>query len=179
MGRPKGFIREKILEQSILVFSKQGYAQSSLHDLESATGVNKSGLYSEFRSKEDLFLASLSHYIATVGAKELLMREPLGWNNITAFLALSSDCQGCFIANSVREISILPNGAREIIESHIANMNSLIFQNLLNEMPKKEALIKTGLILTFNTGLRLEENLSPKSSLTKKRLDFLKIIGGD
>jgi len=58
MGRPKNFSREEVLEKAMPVFWKHGFADTSLHELERATGVNKSGLYTEFRDKEDLFSSS-------------------------------------------------------------------------------------------------------------------------
>ena len=54
MGRPKNFSRKGVLEKALPVFWRRGFADASLHELEVATGVNKSGLYSEFKDKEDL-----------------------------------------------------------------------------------------------------------------------------
>ena len=45
MGRPKSFSREEVLEKAMPVFWKHGFADTSLQELERATGVNKSGLY--------------------------------------------------------------------------------------------------------------------------------------
>src|SRR5258708_23646725 len=59
MGRPKNFSREGVLEKALPVFWKHGFADTSLQDLEKATGVNKSGLYAEFADKGDLYLESL------------------------------------------------------------------------------------------------------------------------
>jgi AcrR family transcriptional regulator len=59
MGRPKNFTRDAVLEKALLVFWRRGFADASLHELELATGVNKSGLYAEFKDKEDLFMQSL------------------------------------------------------------------------------------------------------------------------
>ena len=53
MGRRRNFSREDVLSKAIPVFWKRGFADTKLEDLEEATGVNKSGLYSEFSSKED------------------------------------------------------------------------------------------------------------------------------
>jgi hypothetical protein len=58
MGRPKNFNREGVLEKALPVFWRRGFADASLHQLEVATGVNKSGLYAEFKDKEDLFMQS-------------------------------------------------------------------------------------------------------------------------
>src|SRR6202789_390154 len=86
MGRPKGFSREEVLEKSMPVFWKHGFADTSLQELERATGVNKSGLYTEFRDKEDLFVACLRHYLQSQGKRGLLAKEPLGWKNVETFL---------------------------------------------------------------------------------------------
>src|ERR1700749_1740773 len=112
MGRPKGFNREEVLEKAMPVFWKHGFADTSLQDLERATGVNKSGLYTEFRDKEDLFLACLRHYLERQGERGLLTKEPLGWKNIETFLKSGplnkGEKQGCFAINSMREFAILP-----------------------------------------------------------------------
>ena len=86
MGRPKGFSREEVLEKAMPVFWKHGFADTSLQDLERATCVNKSGLYTEFRDKEDLFVACLRHYLESQEKRGLLTKEPLGWKNVETFL---------------------------------------------------------------------------------------------
>jgi hypothetical protein len=45
IGQPKNFNREGVLEKALPVFWRRGFADASLHELEKATGVNKSGLY--------------------------------------------------------------------------------------------------------------------------------------
>ena len=88
MARPRNFSREGVLERALPVFWKHGFADASLQELEKATGVNKSGLYSEFSGKEELFLESLRFYLDRLPSVGLLMGEPLGWNNIEQFLKL-------------------------------------------------------------------------------------------
>ena len=85
MGRPKNFNREGVLEKTLPVFWRRGFADASLHELEQATGVNKSGLYAEFEDKEDLFVQSLRYYLENLEKKGLLTAEPLGWDNIERF----------------------------------------------------------------------------------------------
>ena len=86
MGRPKNFSREEVLEKAMPVFWIHGFSDTSLQDLERATGVNKSGLYTEFRDKEDLFVACLRHYLKGQEKRGLLTKEPLGWKNVETFL---------------------------------------------------------------------------------------------
>ena len=111
MGRPKNFSREEVLDKAMPVFWKHGFADTTLQELERATGVNKSGLYTEFRDKEDLFLACLRHYLESQEKRRLLTKEPLGWNNVEAFLKNGplnkGELQGCFSVNSMREFAIL------------------------------------------------------------------------
>ena len=52
MGRPKKFSRQGVLEKALPVFWRRGFADASLHELEQATGVNKSGLFSEFEDED-------------------------------------------------------------------------------------------------------------------------------
>src|ERR1700756_6067667 len=90
MGRPKGFSREEVLEKAMPVFWKHGFADTSVQELEQATGVNKSGLYSEFKGKEDLFVQSLRYYVDNLELGPLLASEPLGWDNIERLLKARS-----------------------------------------------------------------------------------------
>ncbi|HYA83093.1 MAG TPA: helix-turn-helix domain-containing protein [Candidatus Bathyarchaeia archaeon] len=48
-----------MLTKAIPVFWKRGFADTKIEDLKETTGVNKSGLYSEFGSKE-IFVESLT-----------------------------------------------------------------------------------------------------------------------
>ena len=119
MGRPKNFSREEVLEKAMPVFWKHGFADTSLQELERATGVNKSGLYTEFRDKEDLFVACLRHYLESQGKRGLLNKEPLGWKNVETFLKNDplnkGEQQGCFSVNSMREFAILPDEAYGVV----------------------------------------------------------------
>ena len=60
------------------LFWRRGFAEASLHQLEVATGVNKSGLYSEFKDKEDLFIQSLQYYLESLEQREDLCDHSRG-----------------------------------------------------------------------------------------------------
>ena len=93
-------------------FGGRALLKASLHELEQATVVNKSGLYAEFKDKEDLFVQSLRYYLESLEKQGLLTAEPLGWNNIERFLKMGpcslAGQKGCFAVNSIRECAILP-----------------------------------------------------------------------
>src|SRR5580692_2723851 len=134
MGRPKSFSREEVLEKAMPVFWKHGFADTSLQDLERATGVNRSGLYTEFRDKEDLFVACLRHYLESQDKRGLLTKEPLGWKNVETFLKSGPlnkrEQRGCFAMMSMGEFAILPDEAYGAITGNRALLQHLLARNI-------------------------------------------------
>jgi AcrR family transcriptional regulator len=78
MARPRKFTREGVLEKALPVFWKHGFADAGLQELETDTGVNKSGLYSKFSGKEELFLESQRFYLDRLPSLGFLIAEPFG-----------------------------------------------------------------------------------------------------
>jgi AcrR family transcriptional regulator len=178
MGRPKNFSREEVLEKAMPVFWKRGFSDTSLQDLERATGVNKSGLYAEFRDKEDLFVACLRHYLESQGKRGLLTKEPLGWKNVETFLKNGplnkGEQQGCFSVNSMREFAILPHEAYGVVTENRALLQRLLAMNIEAEKPKMAASAIAEMVLSYFSGLCIERNLkSGKASSTRKIENFM------
>ena len=181
MGRPKNFSRQGVLEKALPVFWRHGFADASLHELEVATGVNKSGLYSEFKDKEDLFMQSLRYYLESLEGTGLLTAEPLGWNNIERFLKMGPSStegkKGCFAVSSMREFAILPPEANGMITRSRNKLRQLVAKNIEAERPKMNADSLAELVLTFFTGLSMEQNLSSsRAGIVRKIDDLMKII---
>lgn len=178
MGRKKNFEREDVLDKSLAIFMKKGFADTSVQDLEKATGVNKSGLYSEFKDKEDLFACALKQYIGRVPLKDLFAQEPLGWGNIEKFLKLASKCgdaRGCFAVNSIRESKIMPVQAKTALTNHLTGLKEMLVDNLRGNT-KASPEIVADMIIAFHNGNALEQNIQNSESL-KERIDlFLKAI---
>jgi TetR/AcrR family transcriptional regulator, copper-responsive repressor len=178
MGRPKNFSREEVLERAMPVFWKRGFADTSLQELERATGVNKSGLYTEFRDKEALFVACLRHYLESQGKRGLLTKEPLGWNNVDSFLKngpLNKGARhGCFSVNSMREFAILPEEAYAVVTENRALLQRLLAMNIEVEKPRMAPSAISEMVLSFFSGLCIERNLkSGKASSTRKIDNFM------
>ena len=49
-------LKEKIIQESLKLFSLKGFLSTSIHDILEAANTSKGGLYNHFKSKEDLFL---------------------------------------------------------------------------------------------------------------------------
>jgi TetR/AcrR family transcriptional regulator, copper-responsive repressor len=182
MGRPKKFNRTDVLEKAMPLFWKQGYANTGLQDLEKVTGVNKSGLYSEFKDKEDLFLASLRYYYETRSGGLLLSVQPLGWDNIENFLKFviqprARGQNGCFGVCSMRELGQLSKEAHDILTENRASLKRQLTKNIAASKPTIAAELLTEVVSTFFSGLCIEQNLNPsKASAIRKIKDFMEVI---
>jgi AcrR family transcriptional regulator len=183
MGRPKNFSRKAVLEKALPVFWKYGFAHTSLQELEKATGVNKSGLYAEFADKGDLYLESLRHYLRKRQEQELLVAKPLGWKNIERFLKVApcnlDGQKGCFAVNSMNQFAVLPSAAQEIVSKGRTFLKDLIARNVEAEKPAMKPTVLAEMILTFFTGISMEQHLKvSKASMNRKMDDFMKVIRG-
>lgn len=162
MTRSKNFTRDDVLEKSMPLFWRRGFASTSMQDLEAATGVNKSGLYSEFKDKEDIYLASLAYYALSRGGKQILEAPPQGWNNIETFLrnVLSSHCneEGCFMSFSMRDYALFSASGKKNIFRQLEKMRSAILQNVQHETSSIDSEQITDIVLMFFTGLTLSQN---------------------
>jgi TetR/AcrR family transcriptional regulator, copper-responsive repressor len=174
MGRPKNFSRKEVLRKAMPVFWRHGFADTSLQDLEQATGVNKSGLYTEFRDKEDLFVACLRHYLESQDKRGLLTKEPLGWKNIETFLKNGplnkGEQQGCFAINSMRELATLPDEAYGLVTENRALLQRLLVMNIEAEKPNMASSAIAELVLSFFSGLCIERNLKSGKALSTRRI---------
>jgi AcrR family transcriptional regulator len=59
--RRRAMTREHLLEAAAVVFARNGYHGASLDEVAAAAGFTKGAVYSNFKSKEDLFLALIDH----------------------------------------------------------------------------------------------------------------------
>ena len=63
MGRARAFDESDVLQGAMGVFWERGFRNTSVKDLERATGLNPGSLYHAYGSKHGLFVAVLDHYI--------------------------------------------------------------------------------------------------------------------
>ena len=111
IGRPKKFERQVALQAATDLFWRRGYAATSLDDLLGAMSLSKSSFYSEFSSKEALFLACLRNYQQMIIS--YINQVQSGTSSVRNFLdeifkeaiddATSGDPKGCLIVNSAVE----------------------------------------------------------------------------
>jgi len=79
-----------ILDAARAVFSRDGYAATSVDDVAAEAGIAKGTVYLYFKSKEELYLAALLRDVKEFGdaARDEMEREPTLLEKIEAFLRI-------------------------------------------------------------------------------------------
>lgn len=119
-------LKERIIEESLRLFSVRGYTGTSTTDIIEAAGTSKGGFYNHFKSKEQLFLDMLSAarkiwrernlYKLEEEPRHLLKIQKLLENYRDRYLADSKNFPGgCIFVNLAVELSDqAPNLAKEV-----------------------------------------------------------------
>ncbi|MDH5288412.1 MAG: TetR/AcrR family transcriptional regulator [Acidimicrobiia bacterium] len=124
MGRSKTYEREALVDRAVELFRSHGFASTSASMLEERLGVNRSSIYAEFGSKQELFDAALERYRETVVDQRFApLAEPgAGIEAIMAvfdFYGAAGDGpvsgRGCLLCNTAIELGPDdPTGTRAV-----------------------------------------------------------------
>ena len=130
-------LKEKIIHESLRLFSLKGFLGTSLQDILSATGTSKGGFYNHFQSKEDLFYSVLDEARQTWRTKNLAgldeIDDPVGkiikllQNFRDQYLVDSVDFPGgcVFITLSVELNDQRPHLSQEITKGFVGLKNMI------------------------------------------------------
>jgi TetR/AcrR family transcriptional repressor of nem operon len=126
MIKEKAILKERIIEESLKLFSVKGYTSTSMTDIIEAVGTSKGGFYNHFKSKEQLFREILSTarkiwrernlYKIDDEPRPLLKIQKLLENYRDRYLADSKNFPGgCIFVNLAVELSDqAPDLAKEV-----------------------------------------------------------------
>ena len=102
-------------------------------------------------------------------------KQPPGWTNVESFLKVcygSWGQKGCFSVNSMREFADLPPKARQIMVASVMKAHQLLIDNLAAARGSRDDNDSlAGLIVTFFSGICLEQNLGPDRARITKKID--------
>lgn len=92
-------------------------------------------------------------------------------------LACWTDQKGCFAVSAMRELAILPQEARLVVEKSMTRIRRLLISNI---EPEKTAMDASGLAdiaMTFFSGLSIEQNLAANTQFGLKRIKmFMQVM---
>ena len=131
MARVREFDPDVALERAMHLFWRKGYAETSMRELVSYTGVAHAGLYSAFGSKRDLFRAALEHYMERVlGQLFKGLEQPTSgraeveqlFEMLLSQLEAGGWQEGCFMCNSAVEFGDEPGKIQSNINKNLARI---------------------------------------------------------
>lgn len=133
MPRPRTLTDDIVLDRAVGVFWRQGYADASLRDLTTATGLSAASLYHRYGDKDGLFTAALDRY-AHKGLTLRLARlseitDPIlairqFFNEIVDLSVDDPDQLGCLLVNSVLDGGRLSPAARQSARTHLGEVET-------------------------------------------------------
>jgi TetR/AcrR family transcriptional repressor of nem operon len=146
MARTKEFDESEVLGRAMEVFWHRGYAQTSFSDLVKALGVSRQSLYDTYGDKQALFRASLTRYVDQAcnmvqrkldrpGSIREIMTEVL---DSLAEGACEGESAGCFMVNSMVELTPLDPSTRALAERYARNVEGAIASRLSAAQRKGE-----------------------------------------
>ena len=135
-GMPGG-MRQRILQEATLLFTRSGYNAVSMREIAAACGITKAGLYYHFKDKEALIIAILTGYLQEIGKliSDCRAESPNTRGRLTAFM---------------RAVFAQPAEKRAIIRLASQEMPNLSLQarKNFNHLYQEEFIGALGLILT-------------------------------
>ncbi len=128
-------------------FWRRGYTATSVDDLVTAMGINRSSMYHAFGGKPRLFLAALRRYeeqVVDVMLGELETSEEgvaalrRFFARLVSYLASPEGCHGCLVTNSATELAVHAPGARKAIRRLIGRMERAFYGALARAVARRE-----------------------------------------
>ena len=113
MARPRSFSTEDAVAAAAAVFWSKGYRDTAISDLEQATGLNRSSLYTAFGTKQVIFGLALQWYLRSfIGPRLAPMERPGAhlddiegfFTGLAAFFRTGGQPgRGCLMINTIAE----------------------------------------------------------------------------
>ena len=143
--------KEKILEESLELFSQNGYSGTSMSDIADKVGITKAALYKHFSGKEQIFDELLTvgeeHYESNFGSKTKLSVIPKSGEELVSFSLKQIDFtlhdedivkfRKLFTIEQFRDEKIAKLATKHFIEIP-ENMYSLIFEKMMENGALKQ-----------------------------------------
>ncbi len=128
------FDNEEVLKKALSLFWEKGYNGTSISDLETVTGINRSSIYNTYGDKNQFFLKALELYenIQKISSDIHFKNAPSAltalrslFESLTRQVLSDKKSKGCFIINTTTEL---------------ANQDPVLNQFLIK---RKDAYVKT------------------------------------
>ena len=130
LDRRRQLTREYLLQAAAQVFAQRGFHAATLDEVAAAAGFTKGAVYSNFKNKEDLFLALLEDaYTRELTA----LKETIADSDIPPEARI-----GDFVALVGREFDRVPNMGALYLEFHLYALRNPAARARLNELEQED-----------------------------------------
>jgi AcrR family transcriptional regulator len=184
VGRPRGFDRDKVIEQALKVFWMHGYDGTSMAMLKSATGLEAPSIYGAFGNKQSLFKTCIESYNNTVGLFHVKARtQPTSLlvakcllESAVEHMTSEDNPDGCLVLLGTAMSSPSSDSLRHHLDACMARCTLLYverFERFIKEgdLPKNaDPVLLANYLMAVDGGLALQA----KAGHTKA--DLLKIV---
>ena len=176
MARPKQFDIEEKLDLAADLFWRQGYANTSLADLETHLSIGRKSIYDTFGDKFQLFLSVLDSYLRIPYP---IANQDAGWAEIEAQFhqspAFNNNYKSCLFANTIQEFGLEENvEVRTRIYRHIERLDRCFTQSLNNSIANGQlGPINVSLMAKYLTANLQSLSMMAKAGCSKKELHEL------
>ena len=146
MPKAVTFDQDAVLTAAMKVFWRQGYAATSMKDLEAATGLTTGSIYNSFNGKDDLFAMTLSHYmdrVVTQRINKFLNAEDAragleGFCRDTIENAPRLSGNGCFLVNTHVEGSLHTPMIRKLVAGGQSRIDDAVYTSICRAQKAKQ-----------------------------------------
>ncbi len=136
MPRPRAFDETAALRAALDLFWSQGFAATSLRDLQDAMGLSSASLYNAFGDKQALFRRCLDHYLDQSMRARISVCDTLPPREaIVAFLAgivarSLEDARGCLMVNTAVELAPHDPAIAAVIAERLGELEAFFLRSL-------------------------------------------------
>lgn len=179
MGRPVEFEREEVLHKALLTFRHKGFTNTSIKDLELATGLKPGSIYSAFGNKREFFVATLQSYFELTAQNfaDDMAAEPTPLAGLKRFyerilfnVVSETPERCCYVVKTALELSGEEPEIQAMIQEYFKavehNIISAISQGQeIGEVTRSQSAVALGkLLITSLYGINVESMINPKLS---------------
>jgi len=157
MARPVEFEYDKVLNNAMEQFWKEGYEASSVQKLLDCTGINRGTLYNSFGDKDTFFKTCVQQYNKGIEeniSASLKNKDLAAWDAISKYFELAVTGQsnkhralGCLLVNSLCESINYDKEMKKLVRSSLGTIRKALLARL-NEA-KKKGKLRNGISAEF------------------------------
>lgn len=189
MPRPKTYDPKDLALKAMMTFWHKGYLGTSMADLVQATGISRHGIYSDFGSKQNLFVSAFEVYqtevvtpaLAPVEARDANL-ESIGdyfRHQIDRAVEEGLPGPGCLIANTMTESGTHEPAVLTCIETHQQRLKKAFANALNNSSSGSDTNAAADCLMVFTQGLwSLSRTIEEPQRLYSLASQFVRIIDG-